>query len=94
MHALAQVRRLRDALALAADEVVGLEGRKAALQAGLAERRHEVEVHRDSLRTQLKLVRDDIHRCARGRAHGESALLACVLLLGGRGLVSAGCVRA
>ncbi|GBF94678.1 flagella associated protein [Raphidocelis subcapitata] len=57
-----QVKRLREVLALAADEVTSLEARKAALRLGLEERRAEVEVHRDALRAELKLVREDLHR--------------------------------
>lgn len=46
-----------------ADDVYTLESRKVALKLSMDERRHEIEVHRDSLRAELKLVRDDVHRC-------------------------------
>ncbi|KAL6756441.1 hypothetical protein V8C86DRAFT_2647977 [Haematococcus lacustris] len=57
-----EVKRLRDILALHADEVFSLENRKFQLKMSAEERRQEVEVHRDGLRTELKLLRDDIHR--------------------------------
>lgn len=57
-----QVQRLRDVLAMHASDVYTLESRKVALKLSLDERRHEIEVHRDSLRAELKLVRDDVHR--------------------------------
>jgi len=41
-----QVKRLREVLAMSADEVTSLEARKAALKLGLEERRAEVELHR------------------------------------------------
>ncbi len=41
-----EVKRLRDILALHADEVFSLENRKFQLQMSAQERRHEVEVHR------------------------------------------------
>jgi hypothetical protein len=58
-----QVQRLRDVLAMHATDVYTLESRKVALKLSLDERRHEIEAHRDSLRAELKLARDDIHRC-------------------------------
>lgn len=57
-----QVQRLRDVLGMHATDVYTLESRKVALKLSLDERRHEIEVHRDSLRAELKLVRDDVHR--------------------------------
>jgi hypothetical protein len=59
-----QVQRLRDVLVMHATDVYTLESRKVALKLSLDERRHEIEVHRDSLRAELKLVRDDVHRWA------------------------------
>jgi len=56
------VRRLRDILAMHADEVFSLENRKYQLKMSAQERTHEVEVHRDGLRAELRLLRDDIHR--------------------------------
>ena len=53
---------MRDVLAMHASDVYTLESRKVALKLSLDERRHEIEVHRDSLRAELKLVRDDVHR--------------------------------
>ncbi len=41
-----EVKRLRDVLAMGADEVCSLEARRAALRAGLEERKAEIEVHR------------------------------------------------
>ncbi len=43
---LPKVKRLRDVLAMSADEVTSLEARKAALKLGLEEQRQEVELHR------------------------------------------------
>ncbi len=40
------MRRLRDVMSVAADEVLGLEARKAALRVALEERKREIEVHR------------------------------------------------
>ena len=57
-----QVQRLRDVLAMHANDVYTLESRKVQLKLSLDERRHEIEVHRDGLKAELKLVRDDIHR--------------------------------
>jgi hypothetical protein len=57
-----QVHRLRQLLSMHADEVYSLESRKAQLKLSLDERRHEIEVHRDGLKAELKLVREDIHR--------------------------------
>lgn len=45
-----------------ADEVYSLESRKAQLKLSLDERRQEIEVHKDGLKAELKLVREDIHR--------------------------------
>lgn len=52
-----------------ADDVHTLESRKVALKLSMDERRHEIEVHRDSLRAGLKLVRDDMHRCGACTLH-------------------------
>jgi hypothetical protein len=41
-----EVKRLKDVLSLAADEVFSLENAKAQLALSAQERRHEVEVHR------------------------------------------------
>jgi hypothetical protein len=64
-----QVQRLREVLAMHATDVYTLESRKVALKLSMDERWHEIEVHRDSLRAELKLVRDDVHRCG-GRRRG------------------------
>lgn len=66
------MHRLRHLLSMHADEVYSLESRKAQLKLGLDERRHEIEVHRDGLRAELKLVREDIHRWAQIRPHREA----------------------
>lgn len=47
---------------LQADEVFSLENRKFQLQQSMEERKQEVTVHVDSLKTELRFVRDDIHR--------------------------------
>lgn len=39
-----------------------LENRRFQLKMSMEERRQEVEVHRDALRAELKLVREDVHR--------------------------------
>lgn len=57
-----EVKRLRDILGAHADEVFSLENRKAQLAMSMAERKAEVEVHRDGLRTELRLLREDVHR--------------------------------
>mmetsp|Transcript_4386 Transcript_4386/g.10991 ORF Transcript_4386/g.10991 Transcript_4386/m.10991 type:complete len:540 (-) Transcript_4386:72-1691(-) len=57
-----EVERLRGILNLKADEVFSLENRKFQLQQSMEERKQEVTVHVDSLKTELRFVRDDIHR--------------------------------
>jgi len=57
-----EVKRLRDQLNARADEVFSLENRKMQLQLSMEERKHEVEVHRELLAAQLKMVQEDIHR--------------------------------
>jgi hypothetical protein len=57
-----QVQRLRDVLCMSADQVHTLESRKAHLQLSLDEQRHQIEVHRDSLRSEMRLLKDDMHR--------------------------------
>ena len=57
-----EVKRLRDQLNARADEVFSLENRKMQLQLSMEERKHEVEVHRELLAAQLKIVQEDIHR--------------------------------
>lgn len=56
------MKRLRDILALHADEVFSLENRRFQLKMSMEERRQEVEVHRDGLRAELRAARDDVHR--------------------------------
>ncbi len=53
---------MRDILAMHADEVFSLENRKFQLKMSMDERREEITVHRDGLRTELKLLREDVHR--------------------------------
>ena len=55
-------RRVREALNARVDEVFGLENRKLQLQLSVEERRHEVEIHRDVLRAQLKASQEECHR--------------------------------
>ena len=57
-----EVKKLKDLLALRADEVHGLENRKFQMQMSLEERKHETEVHAEILRAQLKTVQEDMHR--------------------------------
>lgn len=57
-----EVKRLRDVLNSRADQVFSLENRKFQLQLSMEERKHEVEVHRELLTAQLKMVQEDIHR--------------------------------
>ncbi|KAG2422661.1 hypothetical protein HXX76_015898 [Chlamydomonas incerta] len=57
-----EVKRLRDILAAHADEVFSLENRKQQLALSMEERKQEVEVHRDGLRAELRLLREDVHR--------------------------------
>ena len=57
-----EVKRLRDQLNARSDEVFSLENRKMQLQLSMEERKHEVEVHRELLAAQLKMVQEDIHR--------------------------------
>jgi chromosome segregation ATPase len=54
-----EVRRLRDVLNSRADEVFGLENRKAQLQLSMEEREREIAVHRETLRGELKLAEED-----------------------------------
>lgn len=55
-------RRVREALNSRVDEVFTLENRKLQLQLTVEERRHEVEVHREVLRAQLKGAQEEVHR--------------------------------
>jgi len=57
-----EVKRLRDILTMRSDEVYGLENRKEQLQMSIEERKHEVEVHKETLQAQLKILQEDIHR--------------------------------
>ncbi|GMH34075.1 hypothetical protein BSKO_01909 [Bryopsis sp. KO-2023] len=57
-----QLKRLKDILALRADEVYSLENKQAQLKLSMEERRQEINVHRDALKVELKNAREDIHR--------------------------------
>ena len=57
-----EVKRLRDILTMRSDEVYGLENRNEQLQMSIEERKHEVEVHKETLQAQLKILLEDIHR--------------------------------
>lgn len=57
-----EVKRLRDVLAMHADEVFSLENRKFQLHASMEERKQEIEVHIEGLKAELKLLREDVHR--------------------------------
>ena len=54
-----EVRRVRDQLNGKADEVFGLENRKAQLQLSMEEREREIGVHSQTLRAELKLGEED-----------------------------------
>lgn len=72
--ALPQVQRLRDVLAMHTDQVHSLGSRKVHLQLALDERRQEIELHRDGLRGELRLIKDDMHRWgARAARHAVCA---------------------
>mmetsp|Transcript_5128 Transcript_5128/g.9691 ORF Transcript_5128/g.9691 Transcript_5128/m.9691 type:complete len:950 (+) Transcript_5128:130-2979(+) len=57
-----EVKKLKDLMAVRADEVYGLENRKFQMQLSLEERKHETEVHSEILKAQLHTVQDDMHR--------------------------------
>ncbi|KAK9820385.1 hypothetical protein WJX72_009778 [[Myrmecia] bisecta] len=57
-----EVRRLRLALSAKADEVFSLENRKFQLRISMEERKHEIQVHKEALLAELKMLRDDLHR--------------------------------
>lgn len=56
------VRRVREALNTRVDEVFNLENEKLQLQLTVEERRHEVELHREVLRAQIKGAQEEVHR--------------------------------
>lgn len=55
-------RRVREALNARVDEVFTLENRKLQLQLTVEERRHEVDIHREVLRAQMKGAQEEVHR--------------------------------
>eukprot|EP00741_Cyanophora_paradoxa_P020955 tig00021319_g20230.t1 len=57
------VKRLREQLALRADEVYGLENRKFQLQQSMEQREKEVRILLDQLKMELRLAEDERHRC-------------------------------
>ena len=59
-----EVKRLRELLGSRADEVFSLENKKAQLKLSLEERRHEVDVHMEALRAELRMMEDDRHQLA------------------------------
>lgn len=56
-----EVRRLRGLLSLKADVVYSLENRKQQLLLSLIERKEEITIHRDILKSQLKLLQEEKH---------------------------------
>lgn len=60
-----EVSKLREHLGAAVDEVYGLENRLAQLRLSMDERTHEIGVHGDVLKAQLKAAEDERHRAAR-----------------------------
>jgi chromosome segregation ATPase len=56
-----EVRRLRDLLSAKSDAVYSLENRKQQLLLSMDERKHEISVHRDILRAELKSLQEDKH---------------------------------
>ena len=56
-----EVRRLRDLLSVKSDAVYSLENRKQQLLLSMDERKHEISVHRDILRAELKSLQEDKH---------------------------------
>lgn len=59
------VKRLRDMLYLRADEVYTLENRKIQLKLSMEERRHQIQVHKDALRAQLRTTEEERSRRAK-----------------------------
>ncbi|KAK9843212.1 hypothetical protein WJX74_008779 [Apatococcus lobatus] len=57
-----ELKRLRLALSAHADKVFGLEHRKSQLRLGMEERLHQIQLHKEALQAELKLVREDLHR--------------------------------
>ncbi|KAL4443384.1 hypothetical protein ABPG75_011121 [Micractinium tetrahymenae] len=57
-----EVRRLRVLLSSKSGEVVGLETRKRSLEAGMAERRSEVEMQLELMQNEARLLRDEVRR--------------------------------
>ncbi|KAL0035076.1 hypothetical protein WJX79_010085 [Trebouxia sp. C0005] len=55
-------RRLKGSLVAAAQEIAGLENRKAQLRFSMEERKQEIQMHKETLQAELKMVREDIHR--------------------------------
>ncbi|PRP87361.1 hypothetical protein PROFUN_01623 [Planoprotostelium fungivorum] len=55
------VKRLRDLLYHRADEVFNLESRKIQLQSAMESRKQEIQVHKDALRAQLRLIEEEVH---------------------------------
>lgn len=57
-----EVKKLRDALEVKADQVFELENRKQQLLLSMEERKHEIETHGELLKAQLKMIGEDVHR--------------------------------
>ena len=54
-----EIKRLRDMLHSKADEVLSLEKRRLQLETAMKERRHEIEIHTDMLKAQLKAADEE-----------------------------------
>lgn len=57
-----EVRRLRDLLSAKADAVFSLENRRQQLLLSMEERKEEINVHRDMLRAELRVLDEEKHK--------------------------------
>lgn len=54
-----ELKRLRDHLNNKADQVLSLEQRRLQLETAMKERRHEIGIHKDMLRAQVKAADEE-----------------------------------
>ncbi|KAK3698535.1 hypothetical protein QZH41_014464 [Actinostola sp. cb2023] len=54
-----EIKRLRTTLSHKADNVLSLESRKLQLETSMKERRHEINIHKDMLRAQIKAAEEE-----------------------------------